>query len=141
MYTLRLPGARLYIVNSLDLVPVVQRQWRTLLFAPIQVKAAQAGMGVSKDAISILDHDLVTEHGFINGMVKVTHPTMINGPSLNALNAKAFQIFNEALSQFTTPTTIAMSEWIGSQIMRATTDAVYGPSNPMRDTRNIDAWQ
>lgn len=57
MYTLRLPGTRLYIINSLDLIPVVQRQWRTLLFAPIQVKAVQAAMGASKDAVAVLRHD------------------------------------------------------------------------------------
>lgn len=33
---------RIYVTNSLDLVPVVQRQWRTLIFGPISVQAAQA---------------------------------------------------------------------------------------------------
>lgn len=140
MYTLRIPGARIYVINSLDLIPVVQRQWRTLMFAPVQVKAARAAMGVSKDTIAILERDMVTEAGFVNGMVKATHPTMSNGPALNALNAKAFEVFDDALSGFTAPTTISMSKWIDKQIISATTDAVYGPSNPMRDTRNLEAW-
>lgn len=141
MYTLRIPGTRIYVINSLDLIPVVQRQWRTLIFAPIQVKAAQAAMGVSKETIAILEHDMVTESGFVNGMVKATHPTMSNGPALDALNAKAFEVFDDTLSGLTAPTNISMFKWIDGQIMRATTDAVYGPSNPMRDARNLEAWQ
>lgn len=75
----------------------MQRQWRTLIFAPIQVKAAQAAMGASKDAVAVLEHDIVSEHGFVNGMVKATHPTMSNGPALDALNVKAFEVFDETL--------------------------------------------
>lgn len=41
----------------------------------------------------------------------------------------------------TAGTTDNMFEWIGAQIMRATTDAVYGPDNPMRQTENLEAWQ
>lgn len=99
-------------------------------------------MGVSKEAVAIMNEDLVSEKGFINGMVKATHPTMTNGPALDALNTKAFQIFDDALEEFTTkPASVNMYEWIGKQLMRATTDAVYGPSNPMREARNLTAWQ
>ncbi|KAH9905037.1 putative 25-hydroxycholesterol 7-alpha-hydroxylase [Xylariomycetidae sp. FL2044] len=140
MYTLRIPGARIYVVNSLELVPVVQRQWRTLLFAPVQVKAARAVMGASKETIDILERDMVTESGFVNGMVKITHPTMSSGPGLDGLNAKAFEVFDDALSQITCPTTVFMFKWIDKQIMDATTDAVYGPKNPMRNERNLEAW-
>ncbi len=111
------------------------------MFAPIQVKAAQAAMGVSKDTVAILESDMITESGFVNGMIKATHPTMSSGPALDALNTKAFEVFNDVLSGLTTPTTISMFKWIEKQIMRATTDAVYGPSNPMRDTQNLEAWQ
>lgn len=121
---------------------MVQRQWRTLIFAPIQVKAAEAAMGASKEAVAIMNEDLVTEKGFINGMVKATHPTMSNGPALDALNAKAFEILDEALEAFANaPASVNMYEWIGKQIMRATTDAVYGPNNPMREARNLAAWE
>lgn len=98
-------------------------------------------MGASKEAVAIMNEDLVTEKGFVNGMVKATHPT-ITGPALDALNTKAFEVLDEALEALTnTPASVNMYDWIGKQIMRATTDAVYGPSNPMRETRNLAAWQ
>ncbi|CAG8973519.1 hypothetical protein HYALB_00002844 [Hymenoscyphus albidus] len=139
IYTPRIPGVRLSVINSLDLVPVVQRQWRTLIFAPIQVKAAQAAMGASKGAVEVMNRDFVTENGFINGMVKATHPSMIKGPALNALNSKAFEIFDDAL-RFERPSTVNLFVWVGKIIMHATTDAIYGPSNPMRDGKNLEGW-
>lgn len=141
VYTLRIPGARIYVINSLDLISVVQRQWRTLIFAPVQVKAAQAAMGTSKDAVAIMEEDLVTEHGFINGMVKATHPTMTNGPALDAVNRKAFDVFNTTLNQLDGARTIKLYDFISRQIMSATTDAVYGPVNPMGDDENLAAWR
>lgn len=140
IYTLRLPGARLYAINSLDLIPVVQRQWRTLIFVPIQVKAAKAAMGASKKALAIMESDMVTEKGFMGGMVKATHPTMSSGPALDALNARAFEVFDKALKQLSSPTTINMYDWTSRLVMRATTEAIYGPSNPMRDRHSLAAW-
>lgn len=66
-----------------------------------------------------------------------------NGPLLDKLNVKAFEVFDQALDQFTgtASITVNMFEWIGVQIMRATTDAVYGPENPMRESKNLEAWQ
>ncbi|KAK8012305.1 hypothetical protein PG991_009680 [Apiospora marii] len=143
IYTLRLPGTRIYAINSLDLIPVVQREWRTLIFAPIQVQAAQAAMGVSKATIAIMNRDLVSEKGFVNGMAKATHPSMNNGPSLDRLNGEAFRVFNRTLEQIESDSAgnIAMFKWVERQVMLATTDAVYGPASPMRDSRNLDAWQ
>ncbi|KAI1860424.1 hypothetical protein JX265_009823 [Neoarthrinium moseri] len=140
IYTMRIPGSRLFVVNSLDLIPVVQRHWRTLIFAPVQIKAAQAAMGVSKRTIAVMERDMVTEAGFVNGMIKTTHPTVSNGPGLDALNAKAFEVFDNILRELNTPTTVSLFKWIDQQIMRATTDAVYGPQNPMCDDTNLDAW-
>lgn len=140
IYTLRIPGTRIYAINSLDFIPVVQRQWRTLIFAPIQVKAAKAAMGASKEALAIMESDMVTERGFMGGMLKATHPTMSSGPALDSLNTRAFEVFDKALKQLSTPTTVNMYDWIGRLVMQATTEAIYGPSNPMRDRRNLEAW-
>jgi hypothetical protein len=56
--------------------------------ADICAHSGQGSAGTGKHAIDILKHDMVTEHGFINGMIKATHPTMSKGPALNALNTK-----------------------------------------------------
>lgn len=62
------------------------------MFPPIQAKAAQAAMGASNEAVAILKHEMITEHGFVHGMFKSTYPTM-NGPALDVLNAKTSEVF------------------------------------------------
>jgi len=120
----------------------VQRQWRALIFAPIQVKAVKVAMGGSRDTLAILERDLITDHGFVNGVAKATYPTISNGPALDGLNSVTFKVFNEELKRLlATPTAVNMYEWIGKKIMRATTDAIYGPFNPMANPQNLEAWQ
>ncbi|KJZ70683.1 hypothetical protein HIM_09928 [Hirsutella minnesotensis 3608] len=143
IYTLRIPGARIYAINSLDLIAVVQRHWRILLFPPIQIKAAKVGMGASDEALRILEEDMITENGFVHGMIKATHPTMSDGPALRSLNTTTFQVFNDALNRLKAPRTVSVKlyEWIDDLIMRATTDAIYGRENPMRLAHNVEAWR
>lgn len=100
-------------------------------------------MGASKEAIAVLERDMVTEQGFVNGMVKVTHPTMSNGSfGLDGLNERAFEVFAEMLAAEGEDAGkgVSLYAWIGKLIMQATTEAVYGPDNPMRDVKNLEAW-
>lgn len=99
-------------------------------------------MGASKEAVAILEHDMISELGFVNGMVKATHPTMSKGSSLDKLNARAFEVFDAALKECEgAPTSVSLYTWIGGLVMRATTEAVYGPGNPMRHAKNLEAWR
>lgn len=141
IYTLRMPGTRIYVINSLELIPMVQRQWRTLIFGPISVQAAQAAMGSSDEALAIMRDDMVTEHGFINGMIKATHPAIGGGLGLDELNTATFRVFDDMLGQISSTKTVNLFEWVSRTIMRATTDAIFGPQNPMRDTENLMAWE
>lgn len=36
---------------------------------------------------------------------------------------------------------VSLYAWIGKLVMRATTEAVYGRDNPMRDVKNLEAWK
>lgn len=88
---------------------------------------------------------MVTEQGFVNGMVKMTHPTMSNGSAgLDGLNVRAFEVFAGALDEGDGSDGAGMSvslyAWIGELVIRATTEAVYGAENPMRERKNLEAW-
>ncbi|KAI1373372.1 cytochrome P450 [Hypoxylon crocopeplum] len=142
IYTLRLPGTRLYIVNSTALIPVIQRQWRTLLFPPITAKASEAVMGGSKEAIDILRQDMVTENGCLPAFIKVVHPTLSAGPALDELNGKAMEVISHSLDKIIAngPTRVKMFEWVRQELLLATSNSVYGPANPLRDSKNMEAW-
>lgn len=65
------------MINSLDLIPLVQRQWRTLQFSPVLARAAKAATGASEEAAAIMQGDIVAGSGFIPGLAKVTHRALV----------------------------------------------------------------
>jgi hypothetical protein len=141
-YTLRLPGLRVYMVNSTSLIPAVQRQWRTLLFPPVTAWASEVAMGGSKEAVNIIREDMVTENGFMHAFIKAIHPALSKGPALDNLSRNALGTLSKSLDSIAAQGSkrVDMYEWIRHEIMMATTDSVYGPHNPLRDPANEADW-
>jgi hypothetical protein len=142
IYTLRLPGIRLYIVNSAHLIPLVQKQWRTLIFPPVSAQAAKTAMGASKHALDIVCEDMKTEEGFVPKLSRTIYPTLSSGDALGDLSRKATAVILRTMDRFAIqgPTTVNLNEFVNEQIFYATTDSIYGPQNPMRDPENYSAW-
>lgn len=146
MYTLRLPGIRIYIVNSTSLIQPVQRQVRTVSFSPILVQMAKTIMAVSQEAYDIISKDPIEDYGFVLGVPKANHPTLSPGPKLDALNRKTVQIIAMSLGDFAAKHTaqahvkVSMYAWVSEHIMSATTEGVYGPGNPFRDPKVRKIW-
>ncbi|KAI1842896.1 hypothetical protein JX266_010914 [Neoarthrinium moseri] len=131
IYTLRLPGSRLYVINDTGLIPVLQRQIRTLSISPIIVRIFSHFMGISEPALDIMGRDPIEDPGFVHQMTIGTTKGLAPGPNLDDLNAKAVNILNASLEH--TPTRVKMFQWASHEIMMATTNAVYGPRNPFKD--------
>ncbi|KAI1634626.1 cytochrome P450 [Biscogniauxia mediterranea] len=141
IYTVRLPGFRLYIVNSTALIPIVQRRVRTISFSPIMVQMAARYMAVSKETFEIISRDPIDNHGFVAGMNKTTHIDLSPGPQLDSLNKKSIEVLLASLSRAAMgDAKVSMRQWIDREITMATTDAIYGPSNPFRDPDVTTAW-
>ncbi|KAI1408107.1 cytochrome P450 [Hypoxylon sp. FL1857] len=136
IYTLRLPGSRLYIINDTSLIPVVQRQVRTLSISPVMVRIFSHFMGVSKQALDVMGRDPIEDHGFVHQITLETGKGLSPGPNLDELNTRAVQILNSSLGLLCAqqaPTNVKLLEWASHEIMMATTNAVYGPRNPFKD--------
>lgn len=144
IYTLRIPGVRIYVVNSTHLIPVVQRQWRTLLFSPISIRASEVTMGGSKEAVKILSDDMVTEYGFVPSTTRVIHAALSHGTGSDDLNRKAFEGLAATLDRLVvdhpSDRRVYLYEWLRHELLLATTDSVYGPHNPLRDPANEADW-
>ncbi|KAK4653510.1 hypothetical protein QC762_0084340 [Podospora pseudocomata] len=97
IYNLRLPGTRLYIVNSLNLILSVQRQWRTLILPPVSARASEVAMGVSKDALAIIREDMIADTGFFHTFIKATYPSLSSGPALERLSGDAMTVLTASL--------------------------------------------
>jgi hypothetical protein len=144
IYTLRLPGSRIYVVNSTNLISAVQRQARTLDFAPIETRAAINVMGATPAGKEILniEREGVGKHAYAVEFDKAIHPAVTPGPNLDTLNRLAVQKVDDFLNKLAAqiPRTLNLYEWTRENIAWATTEGVYGPKNPFRDPAILDAF-
>ncbi|KAI0380529.1 cytochrome P450 [Hypomontagnella monticulosa] len=142
IYTLRLPFSRMYVVNATELIPALQKQWRTVSFAAI---AADAGhlVGMSKEATEVMRRDLTSEHGFSVSWPKYIAPIMSPGKDLDELNRKAIEVFVEELGKLKTQGSArtGLWQWTSRTMDKSTSEAVWGPQNPYRDPVVAEAWK
>ncbi|KAI0400028.1 cytochrome P450 [Xylaria palmicola] len=141
IYTLRMPGSRLYVINSTSLIPVAQRQFKTLAFGPIEVRAAENVMGASKKAVKIMSDDMVADRGYLITFNQSIHPALSPGVELDSMNRVSVESINTSLNAISSSRTrIQLFKWVRHEIFMATSDGVYGPENPMRDPEVETAW-
>ncbi|TAQ91216.1 hypothetical protein B7494_g441 [Chlorociboria aeruginascens] len=143
MYTLRLPGQRIYVINSLSLIGPLQRQIKTIAFAPIEAQAAAAVMGVGPAGNAIIGADNMREPGsYLSTFVPSTHPALSPGPGLDAINGAAIRHVSASLIKLrgNGPTTVELFSWVRREMFMATTESIYGPKNPFRDPALEKAW-
>ncbi|KAI0015367.1 cytochrome P450 [Xylariomycetidae sp. FL0641] len=147
IYTLRLPFSRMYIVNATELIPSLQKQWRTVSFAAI---AADAGylVGLSKEGNDILHRDLTSEKGFSPSWPKYIARVMSPGEDLDAINRKSVEIYAAEMEQFRRRAAegsghakVGLSQWSRQIMVVSTTEAIWGPQNPYRDPAVAESWR
>ncbi|KAK4675937.1 hypothetical protein QC764_0083260 [Podospora pseudoanserina] len=99
-------------------------------------------MGVSKDALAIIREDMIADTGFFHTFIKATHPFLSSGPALDRLSGDAMTVLTASLDNIVDRGSkrARMFEWIRHEFLMATTDSVYGPHNPLRDSANEEAW-
>lgn len=142
LYCLRMPGSRIYVINSTSLIPIVQRQFRTLSFTALESKLARDVMGVSKSTHEIISRDNTRDEGYLVTFPKYIHPAVSAGPGLDAMNRRSVEVLAESLDVWANrgPATVKMFKWIRHELLIATTEGVYGPKNPYRDPTMEEAW-
>ncbi|KAF2868228.1 cytochrome P450 [Massariosphaeria phaeospora] len=132
----------MYIVNSTELIPLLQKQWRTVSFAAIAADAGHA-VGMSKEAVKIMHQDLTSEHGFSVSWPRFIVPAMAPGKHLDAMNRRSVEVFADEMKTFKAQRTVrlGLSQWSRQTMVAATTEAVWGPQNPYRDPVVVEAWK
>ncbi|KAM7197953.1 Cytochrome P450 [Naviculisporaceae sp. PSN 640] len=142
IYTLRMPGAKLYVVNSTALITVVQRHHRTIAFPPIAAQSARDAMACSDTATRIISLDPTKDEAYMMTFAKAMHLSLAPGPHLDAMNRISVQGIAELLDklQEATPRKIKLFEWTRHSILRVTTDSVFGSRNLFRDPSIEQAW-
>ncbi len=142
IYTLRLPGQRIYVVNATELIPLLQKQWRLISFAAI---AADAGntVGMSKESVAVMKRDITSEHGFSTSWPRFIMPSMAPGPDLDAINNRAIEIYVSEMAKLRAQgiSKVGLAEWSRRIMVVSTSEAVWGPENPYRNPVVAEAWK
>lgn len=142
IYTLRLPFSRMYIVNATDLIPELQKHWRTVSFAAIAADAGTA-VGMSKEAVKIMHDDLMSEHGFNLSWPKHVMSAMGPGKDLDAIDRRAIEVIAGDMEALRAGAAVKVGlwQWTREIMNKSTSEAVWGPQNPYRDAAVAEAWR
>lgn len=142
IHTLRMPGSRLYIVNSPSLLAPIQNQVRRLSFTAIEASIAANVFGVNKDTNAIIGADVTSHAGYLMNFPKYVHSALSTGPGLDGLNRISVEVISQSLDTWAKkgPSTLKLFEWVRHELLMASTEGVYGPGNPFRDPAMEQAW-
>lgn len=142
IYTLRLPGSRLYVVNSPQLITAIQAQFRAFSFTAIEANLAANLLGCKKSTIDIIGRDVTKDEGYLMSFPKYVHSALSPGPGLDAMNRRAIQVMSKSLDEWSQKgaTKIQLWQWVRHELLLASTEGVYGPKNPFRDPAMEEAW-
>jgi hypothetical protein len=136
--TLHLPGSRLYVINSMSLIPTAQKQFKTLAFPPLEAMAAKNICGSSKVANDILDTNINGDDGprsYSASHYPAVRVPLSPGKGLDAMNRVMAEKVATSIDGMRTNQSVKLFEFISHEITIATTDSVYGPQNPFKDPK------
>lgn len=136
IYTLKLFGHNIYVVNSAELVSGVDRSSQDFSFAPYLVQFAARALHPTEDAIHKLSENLDggnSDPGLRIQTQRAMRESMAAGTStLDTMNRELLRqlsdFINVEVSVIDGP--VGLFHWVRNMITTASTNAVYGPGNP-----------
>lgn len=147
IFTLALPGQKMYVVTQPDLIQKIQKQHKILAFPPIEAKFASTICGASKEAQAILAKNVNGDdgdHGLSMESYTAMRDALRPGPQLDDMNRHMIQEIAQALDTLQPAPKetkkIGIYAWLRGAITTATTRSVYGPMNPYDDKAIADAF-
>ena len=142
-----MPGQKMYVVTTLDLVQAIQKLPKILAFPPIEAKFASQVCGSSTEAHNILMKNVNGDEGNW-GLSMESYEAMRTalkpGAALDEMNRLMMQNIAASLDNLTSGVNqmvkIHLSDWLRDSVTAATTNSVYGPQNPFKDKDVVDSF-
>ena len=147
IFTMTMPGQKMYIVTKPEIIQAIQKQPKALAFPPIEAKFATKICGSSDEAHIILMKNLNGDDGdwglsmdSYAGMRAALSP----GPGLDDMNRVMIQNIAASLDSLKSAsgscTKIGLAKWLRRTVTEATTNSVYGPQNPFKELEVAEAF-
>ncbi|KAH8892799.1 cytochrome P450 [Thozetella sp. PMI_491] len=136
IYTLRLPGIRSYIINAVELIPVVQRQWRIIDNTPLGAEMGPVVLG-----ITVKDKDVLISAA--SEFPKVMQPLLAPGAAFNSIIRSLVDVLATRMQKLRSQEepVLSLYSWADYEMRLGITDALYGPQNPFRQPAFDAAWR
>ena len=142
-----MPGTKMYIVTTPELIQAIQKQPKALAFPPLEAKFASKICGSSAGAHKIMMINVNGDEGDW-GLSMDTYATMraslAPGPDLDNMNRVMIRNIAAALDHLTASggkhKKIGLAKWLRSNLTAATTNSVYGPQNPFKEQAVEDGF-
>ncbi|KAL4911366.1 hypothetical protein BDW74DRAFT_184739 [Aspergillus multicolor] len=135
IFTINLLGNRQYIITSPSLMQAVQRNKKTLSFAPFVPFTAERLAGIHEEGMKLLRDKESGGAGLSSTTVHAMEKTLIGRP-LDAMNEKMAKSLAPLVDELATThngKTVDLYAWATRAITSASTVANYGPANPYSD--------
>ncbi|KAI0836329.1 cytochrome P450 [Hypoxylon sp. FL0890] len=137
IFTLPVPGSRIYIVADPSLAAAVQRASKVLSFTPIVPDITERVLGLDKPSMEItrknLDPGPGEERGFLANIQDMVYQWLGPGDYLTELSLDAATEMRDEIAactiSSTTPTDLL--SWVRHLVTASTATYLYGPQNPI----------
>jgi cytochrome P450 len=141
IFTIAMPGSRMYIVSDPALAAAVQRN-KNLSFSPLIPEATQRILGLDQETVKLVKKNLNREdniRGFIPELHDMVYGYMAPGESLDELSASASGELAKLVYEFAAKIhdsdkqqdQVSLLEFCQSFVTIATARFLYGPKNPI----------
>ena len=147
IFTMTMPGQKMYIVTKPELIQAIQKQPKALAFPPIEAKFAMKICGSSDEAHRILMKNLNGDDGdwgLSMDSYACMRAALSPGPGLDDMNRVMIQNIAASLDSLKpasgSHTKIGLAKWLRHTVTEATTNSVYGPQNPFKDVEVAEAF-
>ncbi|KAI1100804.1 cytochrome P450 [Jackrogersella minutella] len=145
IFTLPVPGSRIYVVTDPALAAAVQRASRVLSFTPIVPEVTERVLGLDKATVEIarwnLDPGPGEERGFLADIQDMVYVWLGPGEYLAELSlAAAAEMRDEIAScavSSSDPTDLL--SWVRHLVTASTAEYLYGPHNPIALNPTLEA--
>lgn len=137
----------MYIVTTLDLIQIIQKLPKVLAFPPIEAKFASQVCGSSTEAHTILMKNVNGDEGnwgLSMESYEAMRAALKPGAALDEMNRLMIQSIAASLDSLTSADNeavkIPLAAWLRNSVTAATTASVYGPQNPFKEKKVVDAF-
>jgi hypothetical protein len=130
-FTLDIFGARIYVINSAELVTAVQRNHKRISVDPFLTTSASREAGIKGDDLKLLEMKDLGGGGLNTKILDAMHSTLL-GPGLNDLTRKMTESLTSSIDELASyqGQSFDLHAWSRHVITLASTCAAYGPQNP-----------